>query len=95
MLGPGENEAHAAVARTLAAIEEDCSQSWPHCLRNSLICDCRLRAVRAVNALRRLAPALPRRCLVHVCGRGSCYTCSRISPFQNPHVYVTGARPLC
>ena len=42
----------AAVGRTLAAIEDDCSGSWPACPRASLICDCRLRATRAVNALK-------------------------------------------
>jgi hypothetical protein len=52
----GSPQALAAVARTLAAIEEDCSQAWPRCPRSevSLICDCRLRAVRAINALKML-----------------------------------------
>lgn len=31
---------------------------------------------------------LPRFCKVHVCGRGFCFTCSKISPFQNPHPYA-------
>jgi hypothetical protein len=44
--------ARAAVGGTLAAIEDDCSGSWPACPRGGLICDCRLRATRAVNALK-------------------------------------------
>jgi hypothetical protein len=43
------DEARAAVGRTMAALEGDCSQSCP---RGGLICDCRLRAVRALNALK-------------------------------------------
>jgi hypothetical protein len=86
------DKARSAAGRTLAALEEDCSQTWPHCPRSSLLCDCRLRAVRVLNALRLTGPALPRRCRVHVCGWGFCYTCSLISPFQNPHVYATRAR---
>lgn len=49
------DKARAAVGRTLAAIEQDCSQTWPACPRPGLLCDCRLRAVRAINALRLLA----------------------------------------
>jgi hypothetical protein len=46
------DEAQAAVGRSVAALEEDCSQAWPGCVRGGLVCDCRLRAVRAVNALK-------------------------------------------
>lgn len=35
---------------------------------------------------------LPRSCKVHICSRGFCYTCSLISPFQNPHHYATRSR---
>lgn len=28
---------------------------------------------------------LPRTCRVHICGFGECFTCTGISPFQNPH----------
>lgn len=45
------DEAREIVGRTMAMIEEDCSQTWPECPRRSPLCDCRLRAVRAVNAL--------------------------------------------
>ena len=44
--------ARAVAGRAIAAIEEDCSASWPQCPRGGLICDCRLRAVRALNAVR-------------------------------------------
>jgi len=44
--------ARAAAGRSLAAMEDDCSGSWPACPRGGLICDCRLRAVRALNAVR-------------------------------------------
>lgn len=44
--------ARAAAGRAIAAIEEDCSASWPACPRGGLLCDCRLRAVRALNAVR-------------------------------------------
>lgn len=44
--------ARAAAGRSIAAMEEDCSASWPACPRGGLICDCRLRAVRALNAVR-------------------------------------------
>jgi len=46
------DEARMAIGRSLAAIEMDCSKSWPVCPRSDLICDCRLRAIRAVNALK-------------------------------------------
>jgi hypothetical protein len=46
------DEDRAVVGATMAAIEEDCSKSWPHCPRLSPLCDCRLRATRAVNALK-------------------------------------------
>lgn len=42
----------AVAGRAVAAIEEDCSASWPRCPRGGLICDCRLRAVRVLNAAR-------------------------------------------
>jgi hypothetical protein len=47
----GDDEAREAVGRSLARIEEDCSRTWPRCPRFGPLCDCRLRAVRAVNAL--------------------------------------------
>ncbi len=49
-----EGRAQAEVGRTMAAIEQDCSRSWPDCPRQSVLCDCRLRAVRAVNAVKRV-----------------------------------------
>lgn len=53
---PGLDEALALahVGRSLAAIEQDCSLTWPDCPRDSLLCDCRLRAVRAVNAVKQV-----------------------------------------
>jgi len=45
-------DAVGMVAGTLAAIEMDCADAFPTCPRRGLICDCRLRAVRAVNVLR-------------------------------------------
>jgi hypothetical protein len=39
-----------------------------------------------------VAALLPRHCRVHICGYGSCYTCSKISPFQNPDPLVRPAR---
>jgi hypothetical protein len=45
-------ELAAVAGRAVAAIEEDCSASWPRCPRGGLVCDCRLRAVRALNAAR-------------------------------------------
>jgi hypothetical protein len=47
-----EDRVQEAIAATMAAIEPDCSKTWPACARGPLICDCRLRAVRAVNAMR-------------------------------------------
>ena len=46
--------AQAAAGRTLAAIEPDCSLTWPECPRRSLLCDCRQRAVRVLNAVKML-----------------------------------------
>jgi hypothetical protein len=47
------DEARMAIGRTLAAIEEDCSKSWPQCPHTGeLICVCRLQATRAINALK-------------------------------------------
>lgn len=86
------SRAYAAAGRAVAALEEDCSVTWPVCPRRGLSCDCRLRAAFAVDAVRQLGPSLPRSCTVHVCGLGFCYTCSRISPFQNPHPYAAAAR---
>jgi hypothetical protein len=49
------DQAREAAGRTLAAVEEDCSRTWPSCpRRGQLICDCRLRAVRVLNALKML-----------------------------------------
>lgn len=42
----------AIVGNTMARLEEDCSKDWPQCPRTSPLCDCRLRAVNAVNALK-------------------------------------------
>jgi hypothetical protein len=43
----------AAVARSLSMLEVDCDKAWPVCPRtDQLICDCRLRATRAINALK-------------------------------------------
>jgi hypothetical protein len=41
----------------MAALEDDCSRTWPVCPRGSLLCDCRLRAVRALNAVKLLDDA--------------------------------------
>lgn len=46
------DRARAVAGKALAAIEEDCSQAWPRCPRESPLCDCRLRALRVLNALR-------------------------------------------
>lgn len=46
--------ARAAAGHAIAALEEDCSASWPTCPRGGLLCDCRLRAVRALNSVRLL-----------------------------------------
>jgi hypothetical protein len=54
MPGLDSDEALRAAGRTLAQLEEDCSRSWPACPRGPFICDCRLRAVRVLNALRLL-----------------------------------------
>lgn len=48
------DEARAAAGRTLAALEEDCSRTWPRCPLPGPLCDCRLRAVRVLNALKTL-----------------------------------------
>jgi hypothetical protein len=45
-------ETHRAAAHAIAMIEEDCSKSWPTCPRDGLICDCRLRATRAINSIK-------------------------------------------
>lgn len=50
--GLNTDEARAAVGQSMAAIEPDCSETWPTCPRGSVLCDCRLRATRACNALR-------------------------------------------
>lgn len=39
-----------AVGQAMAALETDCAQSWPQCPRESVLCDCRLRAVHAISA---------------------------------------------
>ena len=49
-----EDEARKAIGSSLARIEMDCSITWPNCPRGQLICDCRLRATRAVNAIKLL-----------------------------------------
>jgi hypothetical protein len=41
----------AVVKRSMARLEDDCSRTWPRCPRDSLLCDCQLRAVRALNAV--------------------------------------------
>lgn len=41
----------AVAGLSMARLEEDCSVTWPRCPRGSLLCDCRLRAVRALNAV--------------------------------------------
>jgi hypothetical protein len=43
---------YAIVGNTMARLETDCSMSWPQCPRSSPLCDCRLRAVDSVNALK-------------------------------------------
>ena len=42
----------AIVGNTMARLEDDCSHVWPQCPRMGPLCDCRLRAVNAVNALK-------------------------------------------
>lgn len=49
-----EQRAHALVGASMAEIEEDCSRSWPQCPLDSVLCDCRLRAVQAVAVMKRL-----------------------------------------
>lgn len=44
-------EAREVVGGALAAVEEDCSKTWPGCPLARAACACRLRAARAVNAL--------------------------------------------
>lgn len=46
------DEARARVGASMAAIETDCSKTWPRCPRPYILCDCKLRAVRAINAIR-------------------------------------------
>jgi len=48
------DEAREAAGRTLAALEERCSRTWPRCPFPGPVCDCRLRALRVLNALRLL-----------------------------------------
>lgn len=43
---------YAIVGNTMARLETDCARVWPQCPRTSPLCDCRLRAVNAVNALK-------------------------------------------
>jgi hypothetical protein len=47
-----DDELYAIVGRAMAKLEMDCSKDWPQCPRMSVLCDCRLRAVNAVNALK-------------------------------------------
>lgn len=42
----------ALVGKALARLETDCSETWPRCPKLSILCDCRLRALHAIRAVR-------------------------------------------
>lgn len=46
------DEARDVAGRAVAGLEDDCSRSWPRCPRPGVVCDCRLRSARVLNALR-------------------------------------------
>ncbi len=49
-----EKRAQAEVGAALARLETDCSRTWPECPKASILCDCRLRAIHAVNGVKRV-----------------------------------------